>query len=98
MIIRVVRMTFKEEAIDQFLEIFDRSKEKIRSFPGCQHLQLLVDAHAPNVFSTYSIWQAESDLNNYRDSELFGQVWPETKKFFAAPPVAHSYKQKIKLD
>ena len=98
MIIRVVRMTFKEEAVGQFLEIFDGSKEKIRSFPGCQHLQLLQDAHASNIFSTYSIWEEEANLNDYRHSELFGQVWPETKRLFAASPVAHSYEQKIKLD
>ncbi|MEP3389677.1 MAG: antibiotic biosynthesis monooxygenase family protein [Reichenbachiella sp.] len=98
MIIRIVRMTFKEEAVAQFLKIFDSSKEKIRSFPGCQHLQLLADAHATNVFSTYSIWEREEDLNEYRNSALFGQVWPETKQLFEAPPVAHSYIQKIKLD
>lgn len=98
MIIRVVRMTFKEDAVDQFLQIFDASKDKIRSFPGCQHLQLLADAHQPNIYSTYSIWEAEADLNVYRNSELFGKVWPETKLLFSAPPVAHSYKQEIKLD
>ena len=98
MIIRVVRMTFKDESVDQFLEIFENSKDKIRSFPGCQHLQLLADAHATNVFSTYSIWEKEDNLNEYRNSELFGSVWPETKRLFAEPPVAHSYIQKIKLD
>lgn len=91
-------MTFKEQAVERFLEIFEASQEKIRSFPGCQHLQLLEDAQVPNIFSTYSIWENETDLNVYRNSELFGQVWPETKQLFAAPAVAHSYKQKIKLD
>ncbi|SMD32306.1 Quinol monooxygenase YgiN [Reichenbachiella faecimaris] len=98
MIIRVVRMTFKEEALNEFLQIFEKSKERIRSFSGCQHLQLLEDAHASNVYATYSIWESETALNRYRHSELFGQVWPETKQLFAAPPVAHSYLQKIKLD
>lgn len=98
MIIRVVRMTFKEEAVEDFLHIFENSKEKIRAFPGCKHLQLLNDAHASNVYSTYSIWSDESDLNVYRHSALFGKVWPNTKKLFAEPPVAHSYYQKIKLD
>lgn len=98
MIVRVVRMTFKEEAVETFLQIFEASKEKIRSFPGCRHLQLLADAHAANVFSTYSIWEDEADLNVYRNSELFGQVWPETKRLFEVAPVAHSYIQKIKLD
>lgn len=91
-------MTFKEDVVKDFLQIFEESKEKIRAFPGCSHLQLLNDAHHPNVFSTYSIWESEDDLNQYRDSVLFGQVWPETKKLFDAPPIAHSYIQKIKLD
>lgn len=91
-------MTFKEEAVEPFLQIFESSKDKIRSFPGCLHLQLLADAHATNVFSTYSIWEQEQNLNEYRNSELFGQIWPETKRLFEAPPVAHSYIQKIKLD
>lgn len=91
-------MTFKEEAVEQFLQIFESSKMKIRSFPGCQHLELLADAKDSFVFSTYSIWADEADLNTYRRSELFGQVWPETKQLFAEPPVAHSYNQKIKLD
>ncbi|MEO9967466.1 MAG: antibiotic biosynthesis monooxygenase family protein [Reichenbachiella sp.] len=98
MIIRVVRMTFKEEAVEQFLEIFEKSKEKIRAFPGCIHLELLNDAEKPNVYSTYSMWERESDLNVYRHSELFGQVWPETKRLFSQAPEAHSYIQKIKLD
>ncbi|UXX77819.1 antibiotic biosynthesis monooxygenase [Reichenbachiella carrageenanivorans] len=97
MIIRIVRMTFEDQYVDRFLEIFDMSKEKIRSFPGCRHLELLVDVQHPNIFSTYSMWENESDLNKYRDSELFGQVWPDTKKLFAAPAVANSYYQKIKL-
>lgn len=91
-------MTFRAEAVEQFLEIFENSKDKIRAFPGCNHLQLLNDANAPHVYSTYSIWDGEEDLNAYRHSELFGQVWPETKRLFAEPPVAHSYIQKIKLD
>lgn len=98
MIIRVVRMTFKEEGVNQFLQIFEKSKEKIRNFPGCNHLQLLQDVHAKNIFTTYSIWESESDLNQYRESSLFGQVWPETKRLFLAPPMAQSYIQKIKLD
>jgi len=98
MIIRVVRMTFRDDAVEQFLQIFEASKEKIRSFPGCQYLQLLGDVHQTNIFSTYSIWEDETDLNVYRNSELFGQVWPETKRLFSAPPVAHSYFQKLKLD
>jgi len=91
-------MTFHHSDVEKFKYIFDRSKEKIRNFPGCSHLQLLQDASEGNVFSTYSHWNREEDLNNYRKSELFGQVWPETKKLFSKRAEAVSYKQIIKLD
>jgi len=91
MLIRIVRMTFKPEKTEEFLEIFRNSKDKIRAFEGCQHVELLQDLHQPNVFSTYSLWDSEEHLNKYRGSELFGQVWPATKTLFADKPEAWSH-------
>jgi len=97
MIIRVVRMTFQYEKVNEFLEIFDGSKEKIRARNGCEHLELLQDIHHENVYTTYSYWKSEANLNEYRESELFGTVWSATKALFSDRPRAHSYQQKIKL-
>lgn len=91
MIVRIVRMTFKPEKTEEFLDIFRNSKEKIRAFEGCNHVELLQDLHHPNIYSTYSLWDSEEHLNKYRDSELFGQVWPDTKKLFAEKPQAWSH-------
>jgi heme-degrading monooxygenase HmoA len=41
---------------------------------------------------TYSIWDSEEALNNYRDSELFGELWPKIKPWFAAKAEAWSVK------
>ena len=90
MLIRIVRMTFQPEKVDEFLDIFDESKSKIRSFPGCTALQLHQDYNQTNVFSTYSIWKDEQSLNAYRDSALFQSVWPKTKTLFLKSPVAIS--------
>ncbi|WP_162052674.1 putative quinol monooxygenase [Pontibacter pamirensis] len=90
MITRIVRMTFTPEKTEEFLEIFRSSKEEIRGFEGCKHVELLQDVNTPNVYSTYSLWDSEGHLNEYRNSELFGQVWPKTKKLFAAKPQAWS--------
>ena len=98
MIIRIVRMTFRPAEIDNFQTLFNSHKEQIRNFPGCTHLQLLRDVTERNVFSTYSYWEGEEDLNNYRNSDLFGKVWPATKKLFAKSPEAVSYEQIQKLD
>ncbi|MBF9222459.1 putative quinol monooxygenase [Hymenobacter ruricola] len=90
MLIRVVRMTFAPEQVPAFLNLFHATKHRIRQQPGCRHLELWQDAASPNVYCTYSHWEDEAALNGYRKSELFGEVWPATKKLFAAPPVAFS--------
>lgn len=98
MIIRIVQMEFKEELIPQFLEIFAVSREKIRSFPGCTHLQLLQGEADPGVFFTYSHWQGEDDLDAYRNSDLFRGVWRSTRKLFRAAPKAWSLTDKTQVN
>src|SRR3954467_4657948 len=90
MIIRIVKMTFQPEKVNEFLELFERSKQSIRNMPGCTHLELLNDVSAPNIFFTYSYWENETHLDHYRNSDVFGDVWPRTKVLFAAEPKAWS--------
>jgi len=99
MIVRVVKMEFKEECVEDFIALFEDKKEKIRSFPGCQYLELLqgIDAKK-NVFTTYSYWKAEDDLNNYRYSDLFKATWADTKKLFSKKPEAISFNKLHSLD
>ena len=40
MLIRIVRMHFTDAGVDEFLQIFNTSKEAIRNFEGCTHLEL----------------------------------------------------------
>lgn len=90
MIIRIVKMTFTEAGVDNFLPLFESHKDLIRGFEGCIHLDLLQDISDPNMFMTYSYWESEDALENYRHSELFRQVWGQTKKLFDAKPEAWS--------
>ena len=90
MIIRIVQMEFEEELVPDFLNIFAASRERIRSFPGCTHLQLLQGEADPCVFFTYSHWRGEEDLISYRNSDLFRGVWRNTRKLFRAAPKAWS--------
>ncbi len=90
MLIRYVRMTFREDKTDEFQAIFEASKDKIRAMVGCQYLELLRDTNTPNIFVTHSHWNSENDLNNYRDSELFRTTWAKTKVLFAEKPLAFS--------
>lgn len=90
MFTRIVKLEFKEENIPTFLSDFELFKVRIRAFPGCQSLKLLQDKSDKSIFFTYSIWQSEEDLEAYRNSSLFGEVWPRTKKLFRDKPMAWS--------
>ncbi len=92
-------MTFQEDKIQDFLSNFEKNKEAIRSFEGCHHLELWQDENSPNIFMTYSHWDSEAALNNYRDSELFKSVWAYTKTLFSDRPTAFSSKkvQEVKI-
>jgi heme-degrading monooxygenase HmoA len=83
-------MEFAAERVPDFLNIFAASRDKIRSFSGCAHLQLLQDEADSCIFFTYSHWDGEAELNAYRNSSLFKAVWIDTKKLFRAAPRAWS--------
>lgn len=97
MIIRIVKLTFKPEHIQAFHDIFNESCQYIRSQEGCMGLRLLQDKKQPEIFFTYSHWASEEDLNRYRNSDLFGRVWPATKKLFADAPEAWTVNQQAEL-
>ena len=90
-------MTFREEAVPEFLQLFDERKERIRHFEGCRHLELWQEAGRNNVFFTYSKWDNEACLNHYRFSEFFKDTWGKTKALFADRASAWSVEQKIVL-
>lgn len=84
-------MTFRTDAVLAFRnEVFEHSKDRIRAFPGCRHMELLQDATVPNVLFTLSLWDSEGALEAYRQSALFQDTWAKTKVLFAARPEAWS--------
>lgn len=98
MLIRIVKMSFDPEKVTEFQSIFNDSKEKIRSQPGCHHLELLRDIDQPNIFLTYSYWEGPEYLEQYRNSALFGTVWKSTKALFNDQPQAWSVNREWKSD
>lgn len=97
MFVRIVKMSFKADAIDEFLENFNQKKEHIRNFKGCRFLELYRDKTDTNVFFTYSYWNSEEDLENYRHSDLFKTVWSKTKPLFNDKPQAWSVDKVVSL-
>ena len=87
---RIVKMTFKLERCDEFQSFFNEIKDQIAAQPGCSEVRLLRDKADSGVFFTYSIWDAQTSLDAYRQTELFGMVWPKVKGWFSDKPAAWS--------
>ncbi len=81
-------MSFELEEVEKFKSIYELNWHKIKGFEGCLHVELLQDRSSPSIFFTYSNWESENHLNNYRDSILFKTVWASTKVLFNQKPEA----------
>jgi len=90
MIIRIVKMTFRPEAVTDFLHIFEGVKDNIRAFEGCERLELLQHIEDEHVLFTYSWWEHPDHLEAYRQSALFSETWIKTKALFGGKPEAWS--------
>lgn len=90
MIKRIVKMQFKEAEIPAFIANFEANKDKIKAFPGCNHVELLRSTDTPNIFFTFSIWDSPENLEEYRHSDLFKGIWKVTKLMFDGRPEAWS--------
>ncbi len=95
--VRIVKMEFQPSKVALFLENFDTVKEQISLSKGCQLLEMYRDKTNSNIFFTYSYWETERDLNNYRNSELFKTVWSKTKPLFNNKPQAWSVDKLYEL-
>ncbi|MBS1622472.1 MAG: antibiotic biosynthesis monooxygenase [Bacteroidetes bacterium] len=92
-LIRIVKMTFRPEAVTEFQKIFDERKERIAAAPGCASVELLHDDGC--IFFTYSVWEDEVALETYRSSELFNSTWAMVKPLFAARAEAWSVRKVV---
>lgn len=90
MIVRLVKLTIQPDKIHDFKKLFVSVEDSIRSFHGCQSLQLLNDVNNPDVFFTYSVWSSENELNDYRFSPFFKNTWGKTRQYFSLPAEAWS--------
>ncbi len=93
MILRIVKLTFQPEKVEAFLKIFSEEKKYIEAQEGCNKVELLRDIHSENIFFTYSEWENEQALENYRQTDFFKNIWQRAKANFADKPMAWSVKK-----
>lgn len=92
MLIRLVKMEFRPDALPVFMDIFERKKHAIRAFEGCEYLELLQGDPHQNVLFTVSHWRDAKSLEHYRSSALFKATWKQTKALFSKPAKAWSMR------
>lgn len=98
MIIRIVKLTIHPEKIAEFKAIYEANMKLIKDVEGCEKLELLQEkGRYSNVVMTYSYWESEEHLANYRDSQLFLNIWKTVKPLFCAKPEAWSMERKFEL-
>jgi quinol monooxygenase YgiN len=93
--IRVVKLSFKPAHSNDFNELFEERKERIKSFQGCTYLELWQDHNEEGVFYTYSIWDDEQKLEAYRMSTFFQETWSIIKPWFSQKPMAFSANKRM---
>jgi len=93
MMIRVVKMILHPDGLFEFTAFFEAHKYTIEAFPGCLSVDLYKDVVEPNMVMTYSIWETKAHLEKYRNSKLFGTIWPQAKLWFADKPMAWSFSK-----
>jgi heme-degrading monooxygenase HmoA len=98
MLVRIVKLTFQEDKIVDFLKNFNEIKHQIRNFDGNEFLELYQDKQDTRVFFTYSYWKDETALEEYRKSAFFNEVWSFTKTLFADKPEAWSVDKLATLE
>jgi len=91
MIVRLVKMKFEADKLENFMELFEQIKAKVRAQEGCSYLELLQDLHDPTVIMTHSYWESEAALDAYRHSDFFKDTWQKTKALFRDRPEAISF-------
>jgi quinol monooxygenase YgiN len=90
MITRIVKLEIALEHCTEFESVFSKYQSSIKGQQGCHNTELKLDISTPGRYFTYSTWDSQEDLDNYRKSELFGIIWPTVKKWFSDKPEAWS--------
>jgi quinol monooxygenase YgiN len=88
MVTRIVKLQFHPDKAEEFLQYFEESKHKVNHFEGCKGMKLMASETEPGLFFTYSQWDSEEALENYRNSNTFKGLWSQIKPHFKEKALA----------
>ena len=81
MITRIVKLHFHANFCSEFENNFSEFKKVVSSFEGCKSVKLL-KSNSIGIYFTISQWEQESNLDQYRTSETFKEIWNTLKPYF----------------
>ena len=91
MITRLVHLQITIDRCADFEAFVGPRMGRIAAQPGCLGVRLLHGQ--PGHYFTVSEWVEEKDLEAYRDSSLFAEIWPTVKPWFSAKAEAWTTTQ-----
>jgi len=92
MIVRIVKLKFRNEHIEEFRNLTREEEKDILNFRGCNHLEVKQDIDDSSTFFTISHWDNQEALDIYRASDFFRGNWNTVKPWFDDKPQAWSVK------
>ncbi|MEY2963273.1 MAG: hypothetical protein RL754_534 [Bacteroidota bacterium] len=92
MITRIVKLPIAPQTPEgqAFEKLFVQYKKDIAAAKGCFDVSML---RSNDCYFTYSHWRNQEDLDAYRHSPIFAEVWPKTKALFNGKPEAWSCEE-----
>lgn len=91
MISRIVHLQLHLNRLADFEAFVQPRMARIEAQPGCLGVELYQGP--PGHYFTISRWSSEKDLDAYRDSSLFAEIWPSVKPWFSAKAEAWTTTQ-----
>lgn len=90
--IAIVEFRMVPARLEEARAVVEDLLEASRAFPGCEHLEWLVDREDPahwTLYETWASWEAEQAYRDFRMGE--GRV-PELAALLAGPPSLVRYE------
>ena len=91
MIHRIVKLSFNQNFHKELESSFSKIQKIVERQEGCKKVELLKGPH--DLYFTLSTWNSEADLEKYRSSETFMQIWNSFKPNFSAKAEAWTTKK-----
>ena len=90
MIVRIVKLMISKKKTIDFCLFFNTKKSQIEEINSFIKVELFQNNEELNLYFTYSDWEDEELLDNYRNSVFFKNLWSNTKLYFCGKAEAWS--------